>query len=172
MAYKSPVPGALAYLTQLWAAAIAGAGLKTAQGETPEVHNGPDLPDTSARTALWVGWSGWASDLSQMDPTAAEVRVQFPPALAGQDRVGFTIHCAAQVLNGDADLAAAVADAYAIHDLAVGALAQARQLGGPAAGGLQVTAGESVGTLRRERVGTGVLATVQFDVEVDGFTNR
>jgi hypothetical protein len=92
--------------------------------------------------------------------------------MAGPDRVGFTVHCAAQVLNGDGDLAAAVADAYGLHDLAVGALVTSRNLGGPAGGGLQVTGGESAGTLRRERVGTGVLATVQFDVEVDGFTNR
>jgi hypothetical protein len=121
---------------------------------------------------LYVGWAGWAADVQSLDPTAVEGRAEFPPGLGGPDRESYTIHCAAQILNGDGDVTTARVDAFKLRDLAVGALVTHRGLGGGAPGGLQVSAGGSATGLRQEQGTNGVLATVQFDVEVEAFTNR
>lgn len=171
--YSSTIPRALAYLVQLWTAEVINQGWTDAAGHVPDVVDGPSVPDTSARTALYVGWHGWAADVASLDPTGVESTTTFPGGLAGPDMEEYTVHCAAQALNGDSDSVLARGDAFGLRDLAVGAVVLRRGLGGGGSpAGMQLTAGAAAGGLRHEQTGNGALATVQFDIEVRAFTSR
>ena len=72
----------------------------------------------------------------------------------------------------DGDVPTARTDAFGLRDLAVGAVAARRGLAGGGPAGMQLTAGAAATSLRQEASGNGALVTVQFDIEVQAFTNR
>ena len=165
----STVEPAINALLSLFGAALAGSGNPDIAGM--ELQLGADLPDTSARTAVYVGWLGWPGDQQTMDPTAADIA----PAVAGpgtgglggrRDREQATIHCSAQVLDGDNNALAAKTLALAARDACVAVVQANRTL----RGAIQGSASIGATSLRIQQVGYGALAVAQFDVETDAFT--
>ena len=151
-AWSSQVPDAITALLAAFHAAPALSGV--------DVRDGPVVTGSAALEAVLVGWNGRADDT-----LAADASVN--PEVFGDadDRELFTIRCAAMVLNGQNDLAAARARAYALH-AACGAVVRAdRRLGG--------TVGDShMGphSLRQTQTPDGTVATVAFTVACDTFT--
>jgi hypothetical protein len=152
MAWSSQVPDAITALLAAFTAAPALAGA--------DVRDGPVVTGSPALEAVLVGWTGQPDD-----QLAADAAVT--PEVLGDadDREVFTIRCAALVLNGENDLAAARNRAYALH-AACGAVVRAdRRLGG--------TVGDShMGphALRQRPTPDGIIATVTFAVACDTFT--
>jgi len=127
-----------------------------------EVIDGPSLPDTSATQAVYVGQNPADPSAPAVDGSAAR------EGLGGPDREQYTIHCAAQVLNGDGDIVAARVQAYALAGAALGVVAASRRLRG-----LPLIAGPGAGSRHQAQSGdTGALATVMFDVGGDAYTSR
>ncbi len=153
-AWSSQVPAAMAALLAAFRAAPALAGPGT------DIRDGPQVTGSPALEAVLVGWHGQMSDL-----LAAEATVN--PEVFGDadDRELFAIRCAALVMNGQNDLAAARTRAYALF-AACGAVVRAdRRLAG--------TVGDShIGrhALRQEQRTDGAVATVEFTVQCDTFT--
>jgi hypothetical protein len=151
-AWSSQVPDAMTALLAAFRAAPALTGV--------DVRDGPVVTGSAALEAVLVGWNGSASDT-----LAADAAVN--PEVFGDadDRELFSIRCAALVLNGQNDMAAARARAYALL-AACGAVVRAdRRLSG--------TVGDShIGThsLRQDQRPDGSQATVTFTVACDTFT--
>jgi hypothetical protein len=151
-AWSSRVPAAIAALLAAFRAAPALAAV--------DVRDGPVVTASAALEAVLVGWGGRADDT-----LAADAAVN--PEVLGDadDREVFTIRCAAMVLNGQNDTAAARARAYALL-AACGAVIRAdRRLGG--------TVGDShiaSHALRQDPTPDGVKVTVTFGVACDTFT--
>ena len=151
-AWSSKVPPAMAALLAAFRAAPALAGT--------DVRDGPVVTGSAALETVLVGWNGSAADTLAADASVT-------PEVLGDadDRELFTIRCAALVLNGQNDMAAARARAYALL-AACGAVVRAdRRLGG--------TVGDShVGphALRQDQRPDGAVATVAFGVACDTFT--
>ena len=151
-AWSSQVPDAITALLAAFTAAPALAGV--------EVRDGPVVAASAALEAVLVGWNGQSSD-----QLAADAGVT--PEVLGDadDREQFTIRCAAMVLNGQNDMAAARARAYALL-AACGAVIRAdRRIGG--------TVGDShIGShsLRQVQTPDGTVATVTFSVACDTYT--
>ena len=151
-AWSSQVPDAIAALL---AAFRAAPDLACA-----DVRDGPVVTGSAALEAVLVGWTGQPDD--QLAANAAVNPEVFGDA---DDRELFTIRCAALVLNGENDMAAARARAYALL-AACGAVVRAdRRLGG--------TVGDSHisrNALRQRPTPDGIVATVEFAVACDTFT--
>lgn len=151
-AWSSKVPAAMTALLAAFQAAPALAGA--------DVRDGPVVTASAALEAVLVGWTGQPDDQLAADATVT-------PQVFGDadDREVFAIRCAALVLNGENDMAAARARAYALL-AACGAVVRAdRRLGG--------TVGDShIGThaLRQRPTPDGIVATVTFTVACDTFT--
>jgi hypothetical protein len=151
-AWSSQVPDAITALLAAFTAAPALAGV--------DVRDGPQVAASAALEAVLVGWNGRADD-----QLAADASVN--PEVFGDadDRELFTIRCAAMVLNGQNDLAAARTRAYALHAACGAAVRADRRLGG--------TVGDShMGphSLRQTQTPDGTVATVAFSVACDAFT--
>ena len=151
-AWSSQVPDAITALLAAFHAAPALTGV--------EVRDGPVVAASAALEAVLVGWNGQSSDT-----LAADAGVT--PEVLGDadDREQFTIRCAAMVLNGQNDMAAARARAYALL-AACGAVIRAdRRLSG--------TVGDShisSHSLRQVQTPDGTVATVTFTVACDTYT--
>ena len=151
-AWSSQVPDAITALLAAFTAAPALAGA--------DVRDGPVVTASAAKEAVLVGWTGQPDDQLAADATVT-------PQVFGDadDRELFTIRCAALVLNGENDLAAARARAYALH-AACGAVVRANR-------SLSGTVGDShMGphALRQRPTPDGIVATVTFTVACDTFT--
>jgi hypothetical protein len=152
MAWSSQVPAAVTALLAAFRAAPALVGV--------DVRDGPAVIASAALEAVLVGWGGQPADTLAADAAVS-------PEVFGDadDRELFTIRCAALVLNGQNDLAAARTRAYALL-AACGAVVRAdRRLSG--------TVGDShIGThtLRQTQTPDGTVATVAFTVACDTFT--
>ncbi len=151
-AWSSKVPPAMTALLAAFRAAPALAAV--------DVRDGPVVTGSAALEAVLVGWNGQASDT-----LAASASVN--PEVFGDadDRETFTIRCAALVLNGQNDMPAARARAYALL-AACGAVVRGdRSIGG--------TVGDShIGshTLRQTQTPDGTVATAEFTVQCDTYT--
>jgi hypothetical protein len=151
-AWSSQVPDAMTALLAAFRAAPALSGA--------DVRDGPVVTGSAALEAVLVGWTGQPDD-----QLAADAAVN--PEVFGDadDRELFSIRCAALVLNGQNDIAAARTRAYALL-AACGAVVRAdRRLSG--------TVGDShIGThsLRQDQRPDGSQATVTFTVACDTFT--
>lgn len=151
-AWSSQVPDAITALLAAFRAAPALTGT--------DIRDGPVVTGSAALEAVLIGWTGQAGD-----SLAADAAVN--PEVFGDadDRELFTIRCAATVLNGQNDMAAARNRAYALL-AACGAVIRAdRRLSG--------TVGDShiaSHTLRQEQRPDGSQATVTFTVACDTFT--
>ena len=151
-AWSSQVPDAITALLAAFRAAPALAGT--------DVRDGPVVTGSAALETVLVGWTGQPDDQLAADATVN-------PEVLGDadDRELFTIRCAALVLNGQNDMAAARTRAYALH-AACGAVVRAdRRLSG--------TVGDShMGphALRQRPTPDGIVATVTFTVTCDTFT--
>ena len=151
-AWSSKVPGAMTALLAAFQAAPALSGV--------DVRDGPVVIASAALEAVLVGWNGQSTDT-----LAADAAVN--PEVFGDadDRELFTIRCAAMVLNGQNDLAAARARAYALLAACGAAIRADRRLSG--------TVGDShlsSHTLRQTQTPDGTVATVAFTVACDTFT--
>ena len=151
-AWSSKVPDAMAALLAAFRAAPALAGT--------DIRDGPVVTASAALEAVLVGWNGQPSD--QLAADAAVTPEVFGDA---DDREVFTIRCAALVLNGENDMAAARTRAYALL-AACGAVVRAdRTLSG--------TVGDSHisrHALRQRPAPDGIVATVEFAVACDTYT--
>jgi hypothetical protein len=150
--WSSQVPDAITALLAAFRAAPALAGT--------EVRDGPVVTGSAALETVLVGWNG------QPDGALAADAAVNPEVFGdADDRELFSIRCAALVLNGQNDMAAARARAYALL-AACGAVVRAdRRLSG--------TVGDShIGThsLRQDQRPDGSQATVTFTVACDTFT--
>ena len=116
-AWSSQVPDAMTALIAAFRAAPALTGV--------DVRDGPVVAASAALEAVLVGWTGQPAD-----PLAADAGVN--PEVLGDadDREQFTIRCAALVLNGQNDLAAARTRAYALAAACGAAIRADRRLAG------------------------------------------
>ena len=151
-AWSSQVPDAITALLAAFNAAPALAAV--------EVRDGPVVAASAALEAVLVGWNGQTTDT-----LAADAGVN--PEVFGDadDREQFTIRCAAMVLNGQNDLAAARTRAYALLAACGAAIRADRRLGG--------TVGDShisAHSLRQTQTPDGTVATVTFGVACDTYT--
>jgi hypothetical protein len=151
-AWSSKVPAAMTALLAAFTAAPALAGV--------DVRDGPVVTGSAALEAVLVGWTGQAAD-----QLAADAAVN--PEVFGDadDRELFSIRCAALVLNGQNDLAAARTRAYALLAACGAVIRGDRRLGG--------TVGDSHVSrhaLRQTQTPDGTVATVEFTVACDTFT--
>ena len=151
-AWSSQVPDAITALLAAFKAAPALAGV--------EVRDGPVVAASAALEAVLVGWNGQSTDT-----LAADAGVN--PEVLGDadDREQFTIRCAAMVLNGQNDLPAARARAYALLAACGAVIRGDRRIGG--------TVGDShisSHSLRQVQTPDGTVATVTFGVACDTFT--
>lgn len=151
-AWSSQVPDAITALLAAFRAAPALAGV--------DVRDGPQVTATATLEAVLVGWYGQPADLLAADATVT-------PEIFGDadDRELFTIRCAALVLDGQGDIAAARTRAYVLHAACGAAVRADRKLGG--------TVGDShMGphALRQEQRPDGAVATVTFAVACDTYT--
>ena len=151
-AWSSQVPDAITALLAAFRAAPALSGT--------EVRDGPVVAASAALEAVLVGWNGQSTDT-----LAADASVN--PEVFGDadDREQFSIRCAAMVLNGQADLAAARNRAYALHAACGAAVRADRRLGGTV---LDSHMGPH--SLRQTQTPDGTVATVTFTVACDTFT--
>ena len=153
MAYASTVPAAITALLAAFTAALPGV----------EVRDGPQVPDTSADEAVYVGWDGDPSYSSD-----AWTSQETPEGLGPQtNRETFTVHCSVMVLNHDEDLAAARARALALR-----AAAGAAVMADPSLGRAVMRAVFSAGAGRQIPTAAGITVHVLFDVDCDAFTAR
>jgi hypothetical protein len=150
--WSSQVPDAITALLAAFRAAPALAGT--------EVRDGPVVTGSAALETVLVGWNG------QPDGALAADAAVNPEVFGdADDRELFTIRCAALVLNGQNDMAAARARAYALL-AACGAVVRAdRRLGG-------TVSDSHIGThtLRQDQRPDGAVATVAFTVACDTYT--
>jgi hypothetical protein len=151
-AWSSKVPAALAALLAAFRAAPALSGT--------DIRDGPVVTASPALEAVLVGWSGRADDT-----LAADAAVN--PEVLGDadDREMFTIRCAALVLNGEGDMAAARARAYALL-AACGAVVRADRRQSATVGDSHIASH----ALRQDPTPDGAKATVTFAVACDTFT--
>lgn len=132
-----------------------------------DVRDGLTAPDEQANVAIMVAWqdpNGVAS--ANAVDTAADFQAQ-SEGLGTRMREKYSVHCAAMALDTSGDWTLARQAAYAVHSLAVQALALDRTLGGA----IQGSANGQTGSLRNEVVdNVGVKALVLFDVIVEAYT--
>jgi hypothetical protein len=151
-AWSSQVPAAITALLAAFRAAPALASV--------DVRDGPQVTASAALETVLVGWNGQPSD-----QVAADAAVS--PEVFGDadDRETFAIRCAALVLNGQNDLAAARTRAYQLLAACGAAIRADRRLGG--------TVGDShisTHSLRQTQTPDGTVAAVTFGVACDTFT--
>lgn len=151
-AWSSQVPDAITALLAAFRAAPALAGT--------DVRDGPVVTASAALETVLVGWTGQPGD------TLAATATVNPEVLGdADDRELFSIRCAALVLDGENDMAAARTRAYALH-AACGAVVRGNR-------SLSGTVGDShMGphSLLQEPRPDGAVATVRFTVACDTFT--
>lgn len=125
-----------------------------------EVRDGPSIVNREAPEVLAAGWSGGEDDADADGNFTAE---GYGPA----DREHYSVHCAASVLNGDGDIAAARTRAFALSSSAMAAVSADHTLGG-----LVLRAMPGGWSLRQQQADFGMIATVFFDIDIDSFTGR
>ena len=151
-AWSSQVPAAITALLAAFQTAPALTGV--------DVRDGPVVTGSAANEAVLVGWNGQPSDT-----LAADASVN--PEVFGDadDRETFTIRCAALVLNGQNDTAAARVRAYALL-AACGAVVR----GDRSIGGTVSDSHIARHALRQAQTPDGTVATVEFTVACDTYT--
>lgn len=152
MAWSSTVPAALAAILELFKSADLG---------DAEVFDGPEVTGSSAKQVVVVGWY-----TQESDTLAADGAVTMEGLAGDPDREQYVIRCAALVLDGGGDLAAARARAYELA-AACGALIAANRT----LGGLVLRAGVTSQALRQDQPQGGARAIVEFGVGVDAYTS-
>jgi hypothetical protein len=155
MTYTSTVPAAVAALVAAFtvSAQLGGAGVP--------VWDGPQPTQEPALEGVAVGYGGNAN---AADVTGTAV----PEGLAAlPDRERYTVQCAAEVLNGAGDMAAARTRAYQLHAACGAAVAADHTLGGAV-----LRAWTGPGSLTQQQTNAGALAQLVFPVDVDAFTGR
>lgn len=153
MAYASTVPAAITALLTAFTGASGLAGV--------EVRDGPQVPDTSADEAVYVGWTG---DGAHGDD--AWTSQETTEGLGGvRDREKYSVHCCVMVLNHDEDLATARARAFALR-AAAGAAVEADQT----LGRVVMRATFGTGSGRQVPVTGGIAVYALFDVDCDAWT--
>ena len=159
MSWSSSVPAALAALV---AAFRASPGLAS----PVDVRDGPVVTSATARDVVVVGWRGQEND--ELAVEGADV----PEGLAGiPDREQYSIRCAAISVCATGDAAAAIVTArtrvYELVAACGAAIAADRKLGGAV---MRATMG--AGSLRQVPDQNGLVATVEFAVDIDAFSGR
>lgn len=125
------------------------------------VLDGPQIGSDAVAEFLSVGWTGVEGE-TDAESSAA------PEGLGGApDREAIIIRCAAAVLLGSVDIAAARKRAYEITAAAGSALASDRTLGRVA-----LRAHIASTSLTQTQLTQGAQAVVVFTVECDAFTTR
>lgn len=152
MAY---VPSAPQAITAIVARFRTAAALGSA-----EVRDGPTIANREAPEVLAAGWSGSDSEADADGNFTHE-------GLGAADREHYSVHCAASVLNGDGDIAAARARAFALSSSAMEAVAADHTLGR-----LVLRAMPGGWSLRQQQADFGMIATVFFDIDIESFTGR
>jgi|SRR5215475_4089218 len=154
MSYFSTVPDALAALVAMCSAAPDLEGVQVSDG--PPLTTGDDPNQVVA-----IGHSPGE------DVDAVEMTGQFGDLGSSRDREQYTIHCSLGVLNGDRDTLAARTRAYEIYD-AVGFLIA----DDPTLRKTVMNARLGSHNLRQSDTTGGLLARVNFSIDVDAFTGR
>lgn len=153
MTYASTVPAAITGLINAFTAAPGLAGV--------DVRDGPQVPDTSASEAVFVGWDGDPAHTSD-----AWTSQESQEGLGAQRNLeDYTVHCSAMVLNGDGDLPAARERALALRAAAGAAVMADQQLGGAV-----MRAVFSAGSGQQVPTENGIKVIVLFDVDCSAFT--
>jgi hypothetical protein len=125
------------------------------------VRDGPELTATPALEAVAVGYTGDANEDVVTGAASPEGLAVLP------DRERYAVMCAIEVLDGEGDLAAARARAYALHAACGAALAVDHSLGKAV-----LRASLGIGSLQQQQTPNGMLARVVFPVNIDAFTSR
>lgn len=153
MSYTSTVPDALAALAAMLTAADGLDGV--------EVTDGPPIANTAAMEVVAVGYSP-SEDVDAVEMTTG------PGGLGDvTDRETYIVHCSLGVINGDRDLVAARERAYALFDAVAAAVSGDAQLRKTV-----MHAGMGSHNLRQGDTDRGMLARINFDINVDAFTGR
>ncbi|MGH8867813.1 MAG: hypothetical protein ACRDYU_07440 [Actinomycetes bacterium] len=135
------------------------ATFRAAPGLGPDmVLDGPTVTDASIFEVVTVGYQDDERPIAVEAQTTRE-----GPALV-PNRERYSVYCAAAVLRGDTDIAAARARAYELLAAAATALAADKTLGGAV---MSAQLGEHSLT---QEMPDGALARVPFEVLVDAFT--
>jgi len=151
--WSSTVPAAIGALVTAF---------RTAPGlEGVPVRDGPAVENQAAREVIAVGYAGDDDDLAVESETSPEGLGREP------DRERYSIRCAAAVLRGATDVAAARSRAYELVAAAGEAIARDRTLGGAV-----MRAGVSTTSLQQSQTDRGVQVMVTFSVDCDAFTRR
>jgi hypothetical protein len=153
MGYVPSAPAAIAAIVARFRTAAA---LGTA-----EVRDGPSIANRAATEVLAAGWTG-GDDSTDADGNFTH------EGLGAADRESYSVHCAASVMNGDGDIAAARARAFALASSAMESVAAEHTLGGAV-----MRAMPGGWSLRQQLTDAdGVITTVFFDIDIDAFTGR
>jgi hypothetical protein len=151
-AWSSQVPDAITALLAAFRAAPALTAV--------EVRDGPQVTGSAALETVLVGWNGQPADTLAADATVN-------PEVLGDadDRELFSIRCAALVLDGQNDMAAARTRAYALHAACGAVIRGDRRISG-------TVSDSHMGphTLRQDQRPDGAVATVAFSVACDTWT--
>ena len=149
----STIPAARAAIIALLQASPQLAGV--------DVLNGVQPPNTSNKAAITIGWS-----TNPLVTSAIDIKSQFADLGGQRQREQYTIHCAAQYIDGDGNLGNATQQAHSYAAIARATILASRNLGGMQ---LLVTPGAGSDTQEQGKYGTKV--TVEFDLDVDSFTS-
>jgi hypothetical protein len=153
MTWTSSVPQAIDALVQAYTAAEEFAGVT--------VWDGPTVSKATPREMLAVGFS---SDDAESDVDASSLTEGLA---ASPDRETYTIRCAAAVLTGSTDIAAARRRAYELYAAAGAVVARDPRLGGAV-----MRARLGTHTLTQAQTDRGAQAVVIFGIACDAFTGR
>lgn len=153
MPWSSRVPAAIDALVTAFEAADELTGVT--------VWDGPQVSKATPQEMLTVAYSGEETD---SDAEATSI----PEGLGGgADRETFTIRCAAGVLRGTTDMAAARRRAYEIVALAGTVIAR-----DPRLGGCVMRARIASHSLRTDQTSSGAQAIVIFGIDCDAYSGR
>jgi hypothetical protein len=155
--WASTVPGTINALVRIFTlASQPGAPL-----EGVVVRDGPAVESTAALEVLSVGWTGVVGETDVDTQVLAEGLGNVP------DREQATIRCAAAVLAGNTNVAAARARAYQIMNAAGAVIVADRTLQGAV-----MDSRVSGHSLSQDQTDRGLQAVVVFAVDCDAFTPR
>jgi hypothetical protein len=159
VSWQSTVPAALAGL-------VAAFRASPDLASPVDVRDGPVVTSSSARDVVVVGWNG-----QENDELAVEGQ-DIPEGLAASpDREAYSIRCAAISVCATGSAAAAIVTArtraYELVAACGAAIAADRRLGGTV---MRATMGAS--SLRQVPDQNGLVATVEFAVDIDAYSGR